>query len=56
MIYLTITFKNNKKETYVAEEVRITKGFIKLVNSTYGNRAFPKEEVNSMHIIILEEK
>ena len=54
MVYLTITFKNNTQATYIAEEVRITRGFIKVINSTYGNRAFPKTEVNSMYIIMVE--
>lgn len=55
MVYLTITFKDNTQATYVAEELRITKGFIKVINSTYGNRAFPKSEVNSMYIIMVED-
>lgn len=55
MVYLTITFKGNTQATYVAEEVRITRGFIKVINSTYGNRAFPKSEVNSMYIIVVED-
>lgn len=56
MIYLTITFKNEMKATYVAEEFRITRGFVKVVNSTYGNKAIPKSEVNTIQIVIMEDK
>lgn len=56
MLYLTITFKNNMQATYMAEQLRITRGFVKIENSTYGNRAIPRDEISSMYIIMVEEQ
>ena len=56
MLYLTITLSDNTQNTYIAEEFRITKGFLKIINSTYGNRAIPKSDVISTEIIVMEDK
>lgn len=52
MRYIYIKFKLGHTATFNMNEMRITKGYLKIVDHTYGNRAFPIEEIESMEIIL----
>lgn len=45
MRYALITFKDKTQKAYVMEEFRLTRGFAKIINSTYGNVAIPIEDI-----------
>lgn len=56
MRFILVKFKDSSKATYNMEELKVTRGFLKVIDGQYGNVAFPMHEIQGFEVEIVEDE